>query len=191
MRQRDFNLNPPAELDYDDQRRPPRRSFVSGLIRWHLKEWLILIGVGAVIGMVLVNQLFLQSGPHPAPIFANRQPVMAPPTVLPRPRPVGYRADAPAAPPPAAPYAAPVKASAKSTTNDPIGELLLPSQRIVALQRALSDYGFGQIRPTGTYDPQTRSAIEAFERYRKLPVTGQISERMTRELAAMTRRTLE
>jgi peptidoglycan hydrolase-like protein with peptidoglycan-binding domain len=62
---------------------------------------------------------------------------------------------------------------------------------VTAVQRALSDFGYGQIKPTGVYDPDTRAAIEKFERDHKLPVTGQLSDRVVRELAAMTGRPLE
>ncbi|MGZ3291755.1 MAG: peptidoglycan-binding domain-containing protein, partial [Xanthobacteraceae bacterium] len=66
-----------------------------------------------------------------------------------------------------------------------------PSKRVIALQRALAEYGYGQIRPSGIIDAETQSAIEKFERERKLPVTGQASDRVVRELAAMTGRPLE
>jgi peptidoglycan hydrolase-like protein with peptidoglycan-binding domain len=65
------------------------------------------------------------------------------------------------------------------------------SKRIVALQRALAEYGYGQIKPSGIMDADTQSAIERFERERKLPITGQASDRVVRELAAMTGRPLE
>jgi peptidoglycan hydrolase-like protein with peptidoglycan-binding domain len=84
-----------------------------------------------------------------------------------------------------------VKAKPTTQSSDPIAALLSPNRRIVAVQRALADYGYGQIKPTGTYDPETRTAIERFERERKLPVTGQVSDRLTRELTAMTGRPLE
>jgi peptidoglycan hydrolase-like protein with peptidoglycan-binding domain len=61
----------------------------------------------------------------------------------------------------------------------------------MALQRALADYGYGQIKPTGIIDAETQAAIEKFERERKLPITGQVSENIARELAAMTGRPLE
>jgi peptidoglycan hydrolase-like protein with peptidoglycan-binding domain len=67
----------------------------------------------------------------------------------------------------------------------------LPSKRVVAVQRALAEYGYGQIKPTGLVDAETQAAIEKFERERKLPVTGQPSDRVTRELAALTGRPLE
>ena len=92
-------------------------------------------------------------------------------------------AHAPAKPKPAA-AAAPKKA-------DPIANLLAADPRVTAVQRALSSYGYGQIKPTGVYDPETRSAIEQFERERKLPVTGKVSDRLARELNALTGRPLE
>jgi len=39
--------------------------------------------------------------------------------------------------------------------------------------------------------PDTKDAIEKFERERKLPVTGQVSERLVRELATITGRPIE
>jgi peptidoglycan hydrolase-like protein with peptidoglycan-binding domain len=74
---------------------------------------------------------------------------------------------------------------------DPIGELLAPSKQVIAVQRALSEFGYGQIKPTGIVDPETQSAIQRFERERRLPVTGQLSHRVVRELAAITGRPLE
>jgi peptidoglycan hydrolase-like protein with peptidoglycan-binding domain len=65
------------------------------------------------------------------------------------------------------------------------------SKRVLAIQRALAEYGYGQIKPTGTVDPDTKAAIERFERERRLPITGQVSDRFTRELAAVTGRPLE
>jgi len=86
--------------------------------------------------------------------------------------------------------------SSRSTTvepgrNDPIAELIAPSKRVIAIQRALSDFGYGQIKPSGNYDADTRAGIEKFERDHKLPVTGDISDRFVRELATMTGRPLE
>jgi peptidoglycan hydrolase-like protein with peptidoglycan-binding domain len=66
-----------------------------------------------------------------------------------------------------------------------------PSKRVIALQRALAEYGYGQIKPSGIVDSETQAAIERFERERKLPITGQASDRVVRELAAMTGRPLE
>jgi peptidoglycan hydrolase-like protein with peptidoglycan-binding domain len=65
------------------------------------------------------------------------------------------------------------------------------SKRVVAVQRALAEYGYGQIKPTGTVDADTKVAIERFERERRLPITGQVSERVARELTTVTGRPLE
>jgi hypothetical protein len=65
------------------------------------------------------------------------------------------------------------------------------SQRVAAVQRALTDYGYGQIKATGTVGADTQAAIQKFERERKLPLTGQMSERLVRELGLATGRTFE
>jgi putative peptidoglycan binding protein len=57
-------------------------------------------------------------------------------------------------------------------------------RRVAAVQRALTEYGYGQLKPTGTIGTDTQAAIQKFERERKLPPTGQISERLVRELTA-------
>jgi peptidoglycan hydrolase-like protein with peptidoglycan-binding domain len=95
------------------------------------------------------------------------------------PKPTNASATAAAAPPPAA------------GRNDAIGDMLSSSRRVLGLQRALTQYGYGQIKPTGIVDAETRAAIEKFERERKLPVTGQPSERVARELAGLTGRPLD
>jgi peptidoglycan hydrolase-like protein with peptidoglycan-binding domain len=222
-------------------------------IGWGTRDALAFT-VGALGSLaILVNALFLQSGPHPAPLF--KAPLAAgEPTntvvAVPRPRPADPppgRVETPAlARTPAeimtdvqrelarrgfydgsidgvhgpktdaairdfeqaaglkpslqvneallqtivrssieAPKAAasPPPAAAR---NDAIGELLAPARRVIALQRALAQYGYGQIRPTGIVDAETRAAIEKFERERKLPVTGQPSDRVARELTSLT-----
>lgn len=75
--------------------------------------------------------------------------------------------------------------------NDPIAELIGPSPRIAAVQRALSDYGYGQLKPSGMLDEATSSAIEKFEREHKLPITGRVSERLVSDLVAMVGHPLE
>jgi peptidoglycan hydrolase-like protein with peptidoglycan-binding domain len=207
-------------------------------------------GLMATIAVMSIstNALFLQKGPHPAPIFATRpfqqqqttvtppRPAIAQPGVAPESpalnreqlianiqRELGRRgfydgtvdgiwgAKTDAAtrdfiqaagvrinPEPGdlllraiLSSGAKVNRPAEPVRNDPIAELIAPSKRVLAIQRALSDFGYGQIKPTGQYDPDTRTAIEKFERDHRLPVTGQISDRVVRELAAMTGRLLE
>ena len=139
---------------------------------------------------MMVNALFLQSGPHPAPLLKTSllplpglETTNSVVVVVPRPRP-----------PEATPAKAEPPRSATSATsaarNDAIGDLL-STRRVAALQKALAQYGYGQIKPTGVVDAETRAAIERFERERKLPVTGAPSERVARELTVLTGRPLD
>jgi hypothetical protein len=82
----------------------------------------------------------------------------------------------PAAPANAARPTAPVPATAQSAG----------ARRVAAVQRALTQYGYGQLKPTGAVGSDTQTAIAKFERDRKLPVTGQMSDRLVKELTAMT-----
>jgi peptidoglycan hydrolase-like protein with peptidoglycan-binding domain len=220
----------------------------------HPREFVGILMSTLAIFAIFANALFLQHGPHPAPIFATRAPlVQQTPVVLPRPRAM---APAPAVAPTTVArsqaqiigdiqrelghkgfydgavdgiwgaktdaaardfvQAAGLKINADAsegllrtivTSNataqnsraaapapvrkDPIAELIAPTKQVLAVQRALADFGYGQISPTGVYDPETKAAIEKFERDRRLPVTGQISDQLVRELAAMTGRPLD
>jgi peptidoglycan hydrolase-like protein with peptidoglycan-binding domain len=192
---------------------------------------------------ILFNALFMQSGPHPAPIFANKPSsvtletdVAAPPPqakadVTPRSRSdvvteiqreltrhgfyggpadgvYGPKTDAairdfeqqaglrPSAEPNDLLLASIARSAIKAQPvaiqrNDPIAALLAPNPRIIAVQRALTDFGYGPVRPTGLYDTETRSAIERFEKARRRPATGQITDQLVRDLAALTGRPLE
>jgi len=218
---------------------------------------LALAGVAAV----LINALYLQPGPHPAPIFTIKpRPVGAASATgavrAPRPRPGdsaktepgsrsnadiiadiqrelerrgfydgpidgyhGPRTDAAirdfeqaaglksgaqpneellqvvlrsSAKPASVPPQRAVPSPGASARGDAIGDLIAgSSRRVLAVQRALGDFGYGPVKPTGILGPDTRAAIEKFERDRKLPVTGQLSNRLVRELAATTGRPLE
>ena len=59
------------------------------------------------------------------------------------------------------------------------------ARRVAAVQRALTEYGYGQLKPTGAVGADTQAAISKFEHARKLPVTGQMSDRLVKELTAM------
>jgi len=77
---------------------------------------------------------------------------------------------------------APIPASSR---NETIAHQTPASRRVAAVQRTLTEYGYGQLKPTGTIGSDTQAAIQKFERERKLPVTGQMSDRLVRELTAM------
>jgi len=129
--------------------------------------------------MIIVNAMFLQSGTHSAPFFAN--PLPAAPTVP--------GAGLPGLAQPGLATRAPQPGVVRS--NDPIGELIGLTSRIMAVQRVLSDYGYGQLRPSGILDTPTSAAIEKFERERNMTVTGRVSDRLVSELAAMVGHPLE
>ena len=263
-----------AAMEADDaEGRSPRFGPLRSLGWSHRDLVGFLVGAFVTI-MILVNMLFLQAGPHPAPMVKSTVSALAAPraatgTVLasvgtpasiPRQRPaVADPMPAPAQPsasarPQAAivtdiqrelarrgfydgavdgrygpktdaairdveqaaglkPSTRPDEALLRAITGsqvtarqnrrpsaavptppmriDPIAEMLTPSKRVVAVQRALTEFGYGQIEPTGLVDPETQVAIEKFERQRRLPVTGQVSERLARELSALTGRPIE
>jgi len=152
--------------------------------------------------IIVVNAIFLQSGVHPAPFFAN-------PTV----QTSSNRASAASSVATAAGLVgtSPVRtidmaparraqAVATARLADPIGDLIGSSPapgstasvagpaRIAAVQRALSEYGYGQLRLSGRLDEPTSVAIQKFEADRRLPVTGRLSDRLLSELSSMTGR---
>ena len=73
----------------------------------------------------------------------------------------------------------------------PIPAAATGARRVAAVQRTLTEFGYGQLKPTGTVGSDTQAAIQKFERERKLPVTGQISDRLVRELAVMIGHTID
>jgi hypothetical protein len=85
---------------------------------------------------------------------------------------------APAAPSNIARPPAPVPVASRN-------DAMAGSRRVAAVQRALTEYGYGQLKPTGTVGSDTQAAIQKFERERKIPVTGQMSDRLVRELTAV------
>ena len=103
------------------------------------------------------------------------------------------KATAPPAPQAAAPAAAASStAIVRPPAPVPVATPHTPAGRkIAAVQRTLTDYGYGQLKPTGTIGADTQAAITKFERDRKLPVTGQMSDRLVKELSAMTGRPID
>jgi hypothetical protein len=81
---------------------------------------------------------------------------------------------------------APIPVSSRSDAGPVPG-----SRRVAAVQRALTEYGYGQLKPTGTIGSDTQAAIQRFERERKIPVSGQMSDRLVKELTAVTGKPIE
>jgi cell division protein FtsN len=163
-----------------------RRDVVGGLV------------AAIAITLIVANGLFMQSGPHPAPIFAIKPlPVVANEStgaVIPRPRPAAD-AEAPKPEPIAAPVPMPPRPrpqQAAAAHSDPIADLIAQQPHpLSAVQRALNEYGYGPVKATGVYDDPTRAAIKRFEKDHNLPPTGQVTPRFRRELAAATGRPLD
>lgn len=154
-----------------------------------------VIGVAA-IAAVLVNSLYMQSGPHPAPIFAIRPLPIAPTEAtgaltLPPPRPRPPAAEAARFETVPLPRPRVPQVSVPDQHGDPIADLINSNRQLSAVQRALNEFGYGPIKVSGTVDDKTRLAIEQFERDHNLPVTGQMSARFRRELASATGRSLD
>jgi hypothetical protein len=152
----------------------------------------------AAVGAIVANAMFMQAGHHPSPMFGSSITVpLAPPqqaNPLPKPRPA--EADTAEVKPAASPHAAPVHGARSpvatpSAAKDPVADLINSTRRIAAVQRALTDYGYGQLKPTGTVGTDTQAAIRKFEQARKMPVTGQMSDHLVRELSSMTGRSID
>lgn len=169
----------------------------------------------AAIIAIIANALFMQAGRHPAPMFGTvtTLPAVALPMVasapagpLPRPRPVEADAQPPEVKPADSKGVDPLTNLVKTTntvqattTNIPRPPMAVPvssrvdsvpvsvggSHRVAAVQRALTEYGYGQLKPTGVVGTDTQAAIQKFEKARRLPVTGQMSDRLMHELAAV------
>ena len=97
-----------------------------------------------------------------------------------------------AAPPAAAPSPTAAPSSViRPPAPIPTQHLSPAGKRIAAVQRTLTEYGYGQLKPTGVVGTDTQAAIQKFERDRKLPVTGQLSDRLVRDLTVLTGRSIE
>jgi len=155
---------------------------------------------GTVVNLPAVTSAPANLLPRPRPVEAD----------VPESKPTELKASDLRAPEPRAAEAkAAEPRAAEPKTSDPMGNLVkatstapitnsiprppasIPgdgisgSRRVAAVQRALTEYGYGQLKPTGTVGSDTQAAIQKFERARKIPVTGQMSDRLVRELTAV------
>ena len=133
--------------------------------------------------------------PRPRPVELTARPVETDP---PEPKPVEVRGADPRHVEPkntdpmtnlvvkstSAPAAAPATV-ARPPAPIPATAQSAGARRVAAVQRALTQYGYGQLKPTGAVGPDTQAAIQKFERDRKLPVTGHVSDRVVKELTAV------
>ncbi len=225
-----------AVADDDDVAPPPRRrrgaaaaaaiepeveterSLALRILLYSPKDLVAGLIAFTAVSAIITNAVFLQTGPHPAPMFGSvvhMQQANLATVTLPRPRPAEADA-APAETHSTEPHVAEPRGNEKTNelrpadgkSNDPLGNLVkatvappaanaprppapIPpvqitgSHKVAAVQRALTEYGYGQLKATGTIGADTQAAIMKFERDRRLPVTGKVSERLVHELNAM------
>ena len=157
---------------------------------------LAIFGAVAASLVIVVNAVFLQSGSHPARFFANPASPPPPQTAESHPNLAATTTPKPAEAVPARSAGGPrTPQPVSARRNDPIAELIgssfTSSLRVAAVQRVLSEFGYGQLRPSGILDEPTSAAIEKFENEHKLPVTGRLSGRLLSELSAMSGRPIE
>jgi len=171
---------------------PGRAARIGGMIVRYPREFVGLFMATIAMGWIFSNALFLQTGPHPAPFFVpplkHAATAVAATPGPPRPQAVPQPAQLEAVP---VPLPAPARQGEPARRNDPIAALLAPTPRVTAVQKALSDFAYGRVSPTGVEDLQTRAAIERFQQQRGLKVDGRISEPFLRELTKVTGRAFE
>lgn len=165
----------------------------------------ILFGVGflAFGCAVVANAMVMQPSRHPAPLFAPPPraatrivPPVPPerPVVLASARPA-VEADLPAERPAldrvaSSDRAVMAKATARPTETGSLGtapprapDAPAPADKgLLVVQQALIKAGYGPAKADGLLGRETRASIERFERERRLPVTGEPSPKLMREL---------
>ena len=202
----------------------PERGLLVRALLYSPKDMVAGLIAFAAASAIITNALFLQSGPHPAPMFGTTvtpSTSLLMPNPLPRPRPAEAdslplndpkRSDPslfdpkPVEPPPEPKQVEQKPAASKpgeprasdQRANDPMANLVKSTtgsiggaKRVAAVQRVLTEYGYAQLKPTGILGADTKAAIEHFERERRLPVDGQVSDRLVRELYAATGHAVE
>ena len=189
----------------------PERGLLMRALLYSPKDLVAGLIAFAAVSAIISNAIFMQAGRHPSPMFGSTVviPLASTPVVnpLPRPRPLDASARPadrtldsrlfenkpadvkPLTEPPKAP--APRVAAAPPAARDPVGDLINNTRRVSSVQRALTEYGYGQLKTTGNIGPETQAAIQKFERERKMPVTGQLSDRLVKELSTMTGRPID
>jgi Putative peptidoglycan binding domain len=193
----------------DDMRRPAgkrrarkrERGALLQFVLHNLKDVIAGSAAFVVVIAIVVNALFLQAGRHPSPMFASTTtlPPLTPAVQQPTPRVAPVATEIASPLPRPRPSDADARPADAVKTEDPVGDLVRTtstsgstgSARVAAVQRALTEYGYGQLKPTGTIGADTQAAIQRFERERKLPITGQMSDRLVRELGLATGKTIQ
>jgi len=139
-----------------------------------------IIAAVATAFVIVVKAIFLQSSTHAPPFFDAKSSTAKTDSL--KPLVTGT---------PARPIAAPAPQPVAARRNDAITELIGPSSRIAAVQRALAEYGYGPVKASGILDDATSAAIAKFERDHNLPNSGRVSDRLVKELTTMVGHPIE
>ncbi|MCJ8143848.1 peptidoglycan-binding protein [Ancylobacter sp. A5.8] len=130
--------------------------------------------------------------PAPAAPIVLAPSIPLPPVkpAAPPPKPAAPVQAQPAIQPPMPLYGTPAANSAANAATQspaafrPPGDLGV-SARVMEVQKALASIGYGPVPIDGRTGTATQQAIQRFERDRRLPVTGEISDKLIRELNAV------
>jgi hypothetical protein len=205
----DFVMSAPARAQRGKAKKKGGRFAFLRLLGRRPSRTVLGAAFSAVLVGIAINALFFQTARHPAPLFGlNQHAETRKPIAAPAPLPVAKPAEMAA--PPAA-LASPSQSAtttagktagprdiqdlleAKPAGRDAIAALLrgagssdTDKARVQSAQRALIKLGY-QVRADGQMGSTTRQAIEKFERDRALTITGELSPRTLRELAAQSR----
>ena len=151
-----------------------RAAYLFRALGWSPRDAVGVVLGGFVTLAILINVLFLQSGPHPAPLFKTAlMPVGSVPAkdasiaALPRPRPV---------------EPAPVKAELTSAKPDAQAAARASLEVISDIQRELARRGFYEGTVDGRQGPKTDAAIRDFEQAAGLKPSPQPNEALLRAI---------
>jgi len=161
-------------------------------------------------GFFAWNATMKQTVRHPAPLLASAKPPLpkadqlkhadssSPATTgtvpVPPARPSGPDAigsiirtsEGPAEAKPRTAETRPKVAEAKPAAAAPAEAKRTAQPRVASAQKALAKLGYGPITADGLLGSGTRSALEKFERDKKLPVTGDLSPKTVKQLASLS-----
>ena len=189
--------------------KPVARSGLIGILTARPARSIAGAAIAAIALGIVVNALALQKARHPAPLFV----VAAPVTDIAGKSAAALASSPVPVPRPATGGATPVLDQADKTATvdhaalarhtgqdkDAIAQLLRPhiaqpgkevaknepSQTVLKAQQALLKLGFA-LKPDGVFGGTTRQAIERFERDRGLPVKGDLTPGIRRQLMAQS-----
>lgn len=132
------------------------------------------------------------AAPPAKPATPPKPPAAVKPTAA---KPADMKPTALAPPAAVVPVSAPAPSGIGALTGEITGSVRPPAEvmspRVLAVQKALANLGYGPLRVDGRGGAATREAIERFERDRRLPISGEVSDRLVRELNSVSGTSIE